>query len=804
MDRLLSHFIRLNQRHWRWFVLASVILTVGGLLVARHIELDTDLSRLLPQSSPSVKELKTIQKKSGGSYDLRLVLEGGPLEARLAAATAFTDFLHSKPELVRSAKFRTPKAFLEKYKYQLIPISSLDAIHGRVLEERKKYSEFLDPLGLEEEAPAASDGATKNPEDEKKELDRAKDLIKQLDDMQPVYQTKDGNYLAIRVVPASENLDIEKNRVILHEFEDLVAEFQFSRFHPDMKTHIYGSIPEHIDRFDSIADDVSFGGWGILLILVVVALYFRSLWCLPVLIPPLVAGLSIGLAGTYFKEGTLNSITVFLILVVFGMGIEFGIHLWARFLEERKRHSTFDSLLETWRSTGRATVTSSLALFSGYTLLTLSSFQGFAQFGRVAMILVSAVAVSFLFFMPSWIFFTEALRGRKIWPTSLAVFIQEGHFKVRWTNPRPAAILRVVSVALALAGAALCALFLRFDYQFDDGVKKAKSEARKALGNIFTERLKPSAVAVFPNAVEADRFLNYYEAHKNEYPDIPLASGLTSFLPTDQDKRIETLRTIADDIEYSWVKKVKDPVVGKALKEIKDRAYTMSPIKIEDLPAEMREPFLASDGSQDLLVYLYDIGGDTDGLKSMKFSDAVYDLEAKSGQNPILSGQEIIFADVVRRVVSEGPWLVIGMLLFVFAICWLDFRRLKHAVFTISPVILGFLITGIVLVARHIQINFYNMIALASLGSMVVDNSIHLYHAYLENKANGAKDAAQKATLFVAPTIVTCTITSILGYGGMLFANHRGISSLGFVADAGLLCCLVSSIVFFPAWLARK
>lgn len=809
---MVSGFIRMNQRFWAGFIVLAILITAIGFYFAEELRLDTDLSRLLPEHSESVKNMEVIQQKAGGSHDLRIVLEGGPLEKRIEAATELDKFLHSKPHFVRTVKFRTPKLFLEKFKYQLVPMKSLDAIDRKVNRERKKNEAFLDPLGLGSESDEQSQtdaqqpsAATEDSETEKKDLQNAKDLLRQLDEMSPYYQTKDGEFLAIRVIPEIENFSIEKNRELLNQFKAAVDEFNLSRFHPDMKYSVYGSIPDHISRYDSIARDVSFGGWGILLILIVVIVYFKSFWVLMLLVPPLVSGLLSGLGIVYYLEGTLNAITVFLILVVFGMGIEFGIHLWSRYIDERKTKSILPALTETWVSTGRATITSAVALFVGYTLMTFSSFQGFAQFGRVAMVLVSAVALNFFFLMPAWICFAEFLRGKKTWPSSFAHYLDGGHLRKKLHGHSFSKWMRTGSMVLAIIAIVLGVLYLKFDYTFDDAVvQKNRPASQSAMGRIFTERLKPSALAAFKSREDAAKFLDFYEQHKTEFPNIVMASGLSSFLPTDQSQRIRKLQEIADNIEFSWLKKLNDEVIEKALREIKTQAPQLKPIQFDDLPAEMRDPFIASDGTNDSLVYLYDKGGDTDGLKSMKFAADVDKLVKASGQTMTVAGQEIIFADIVSRVIDEGPWLVIGMLLLVFAICWLDFREWKHAVYTIAPVLFGFLLTGIVLVFSKTQINFYNMIAFASLGSMVVDNSIHLYHRYLENKAAGLPDPSKLATLSVSPTIVVCTITSILGYGGMVVANHTGIASLGFVAVSGLICCLISSIVFFPTWLSGK
>jgi hypothetical protein len=787
-----------------------------GAFFAKDVRLDSDIKSLLPQKASSVLQMEALNKKAGGSYDLLLILDGGPLESRIELAKEFSAYLQEK-EFARSVRYTTPKAFFDDYKYMFIPTTSLAALQSRIDKERKKHSAVTDPLGLEQVIEDEKQAAVESPElseaekeeqakQEQTELDLAKELLSRLDEMRPYYQTEEGDFLAVRVIPAVDSFSLSRNRKLLEQFNRYIEDFDVTRFHSDIGYEVHGSIPRHIRRYESIMSDVSFGGWGLLLILFVVVIYFRSIWAILVLIPPLVAGLLGGMGVVSKLEGELNTIAIFLVLVVFGVGIEFGIHLWARMLQERKTSDLKKSLLETWKGTGRATVTSAVALLAGFALLTLSSFQGFAQFGRVAVILLSFVAGSFLIFMPSWICFVERLRKEKPWKKNLAeVFVEKAKSAPSKWTPLLHKALRVLSIILIPIFLGLCIGYLRFDYKFDSGVTNFKqSEYFKARYRIFTERLKPSAVAAFNELEDASEFMDFYRGHKEQYPDIALTSGLSTFYPIDQEERVERLQRISDDIELSWLKDWDDEQTKKALTEIKNDAYEYEVYSLDEVPTELKEPFIASDDSGDSLVYIFDLGGDTDGLKSMRFSKAVEQLLEDSQANPhLVSGQEIIFADIVSRVVSEGPWLVFGMLLLVFIICWIDFRRWGRAGITMLPVLFGFLLTGGMLVLTKNQINFFNMVALASLGSMVVDNSIHMYHRYLSLRRSGNDRAARTAVFAVAPTITTCTLTSILGYGGMLFANHSGINSLANVAVLGLICCLVSAVVFFPAWLGR-
>lgn len=818
MDRLLKSYIQWNLKFWGLNLLLAVALTIGGGYFATRVTLDSDLESLLPKKSSTVIQMNEIQEKSGGSQDFKLILTGGSFEKRVEAAEAFIQFLNDKhPDFARSIRYKTPKPFFEENKFKLIPPESLDAILKKIERERKKNAAVTDPLGLEEtieeeekerskiadaQAPHAPAKSEEEVTQDDQDMDHAKDLLRRLEDMRPYYQSEDGSRLAIRILPKSESFNVNRNRSLLMTMKDLVREFDFKRFDSQIHVDVFGTIFNHISRFESIMNDVSFGGIGILLILVIVAIYFRSLWALTTTVPPLITGLAVGMGVTGLLEGALNTIAIFLVLVVFGVGIEFGIHLWARYLDERRNKSVDDALDITWRSTGRATLTASTALLCGFALLCFSTFQGFAQFGRVAIILVIAAAGSFVFFMPTWIILAERLRGLHAWPSTLAEKFLYGKLDYLWPQKLLAAF-RWISVILLILGIGVAAKFFRFDYSFEENVSDKKiSSMRKIVGEIFSERLTPSAVAVFKDQKTAADFMDAYRLHKKDFPEIHLMSGLSSFLPLDQELRIKKLQDIADDLEPEWIEKFDDPLIRKALAELKEKAYDQKIIRYEDIPTETREPFLASDGSGDQMVFIFDKGGNTDGLKSMRFRAEVERFVGTHQIEPaLLSGGEFIFADIVARVTEEGPWLVLGMFVLVFMICWLDFRSLKDALVTMAPVLAGFVYTGLILVLQGTMINFFNMVALASLGAMVVDNSIHLFHRFKEMRDEKADWPERDSALAVGPPIFVCTLTSICGYGGMAFANHNGIASLGFVAIVGLVACFVSAVFFFPAWL---
>ena len=356
---MLQRFIRFQIAHAGKIAIFSLALAALGIFFASKIRIDTSLKSLLPRDAWSVQNLEAIQVKSGSSNDLRLLIWGGTLDEKIEAAEEFTHFLKARDDFAKLVQFRTPKDFLEKHKYVFIRSETIDLILDKIRTERKKNAGVTDPLGLEatieSEKQAASlsketenaNSVERDVEQEDVQLKKAKELLGRLKVMRPTYSSEDGKYLSIRIVPRADKYDLKKSRQLLDHFESLVKEFNFKKFNPEMDTMVYGSIYRNVEKYESIQRDLSFGSWGILAIIFILIIFFRSFWAPMVLIPPLVTGLSIGMGIVTLIEHRLNTIAVFLIMVGFGVGIEFGVHLWTRMLQERKHHDLEESLILT-------------------------------------------------------------------------------------------------------------------------------------------------------------------------------------------------------------------------------------------------------------------------------------------------------------------------------------------------------------------------------------------------------------------------------------------------------------------------
>ncbi len=95
------------------------------------------------------------------------------------------------------------------------------------------------------------------------------------------------------------------------------------------------------------------------------------------------------------------------------------------------------------------------------------------------------------------------------------------------------------------------------------------------------------------------------------------------------------------------------------------------------------------------------------------------------------------------------------------------------------------------------ELNFFNLVVFPSLVGIGIDDGVHIYHRYREEGPGSLPFVLQRTGM---PVLVT-TITSCVGYSGLLFAHHPGLQSIGKLAIVGLTATLVSAYLILPALL---
>ncbi|HUG92903.1 MAG TPA: MMPL family transporter [Planctomycetaceae bacterium] len=123
----------------------------------------------------------------------------------------------------------------------------------------------------------------------------------------------------------------------------------------------------------------------------------------------------------------------------------------------------------------------------------------------------------------------------------------------------------------------------------------------------------------------------------------------------------------------------------------------------------------------------------------------------------------------------------------------LDFRNLRDALLAMLPPIGGGLVMFGIMGLAGVDLNPANLIVLPLILGIGVDNGVHVVHNFR------AQPEGYRLSASTMNAIVLTAFTSMVGFGSMLVAAHRGLSSVGLVLVVGVGSCLFVSLVTLPA-----
>jgi hypothetical protein len=774
-ERLLRPLLRASLARPGLLLSAAALLCVPAAWQASRIRLDTDLKRLLPADSQAVRWSEELEATVGDGGYFSVILEGDDEAALDRAAEEAAHSAGRLPE-VGSVEYRVPVEFVRRYKYMLLSSRRLEELLDRVSQLETHVNPLVEDL-LEPEP-----GSPPEPRVDADDVDR--ELSRWLV-VPPTFRSGDGRMRGMLVRPVHAVTSLGTTRDLFASLLEVTADV--ARRH-GLRGHVSGSLRNKVEAYVQIREDLNRAGSvaaiGIVLTLLVA---FRSPRPLPLVLVPVAAGLlwSYGLVPALV--GDLNTMTAFLLMVLFGMGIEFSVHLVKRFLHEARIRPLASALDLTFLSTGRSILTSGFATTLGTAVLFFSRLRGFSEFGVISAVSIFAIFLAMFLVLPPLL----VVWARRGWVSRRPLAESAGF---RWV---PGRLVTAAALAASVSAAAFAAGYLKFDYDFQNlqAEVPAAAEAKEKNREVFSGFSAPAAVYAVSDLATLDRALATAEAAKRRHPGVIGAVGsvrdLTP-LPAEWTKRGELLSELQDRLGASWTRRVDDLTKRRWIADIRGFRAPEAPPSLEELPAVMRQRWAAKDGSGAWTLSIDTAGRARDGRMAMAFTEALYEMDMPAGvRGP--TGDKPVFAEILWLVTREGPWLVGATLVGVFGLVLADRRRLGESLWVMLPLGCGLVLTFGAMAALGWKLNFFNMIVFPTLIGNAVDNGVHWFRRFKETGENAAEVQQE-----LSGALSASTATTVMGYGGMILAHHAGLRSIGSVAVLGLACCLFTGVVVMP------
>jgi uncharacterized protein len=793
-NALSARLARFVTKHAVVVLIVSLALTGASVVVLRTLKIQANLFALLPPSLPEVKKLQRIYDKTGGFGDLVIMAEGGTPEG---ADAYFADLLPAVNKLkwTKGADYRVDMEALKPYGPLYMDVQDLRKIHDR-LQRRLELAVGADLDADEDDEkeppPLSFDDITKKYEARAKARKYP-------------FHSRDGKIRALRIYPPHmPTSNLVFGRKALDDVQRLVDQRQDLARKHGLKITVGGKFYTRVQDYDSIILDLKRSAfWGGLLIVLLLTLYFRHILAVPLLLIPLVMSMAWTFAFTKLTIGDLNMITAFLFVILLGLGIDFGIHLFARYRSERLGgREVEESIAVTLATTGRACRTAMVTTAAAFASLVITDFRGFSQFGYIAAVGVILAFGTMSVILPSLLALCERIGVLKFRVRAGDVISGD----VRRTAP-PSKRLRgmlaagvVFGVGVAVVGGySASSGRIGFEYDFEKlntlppDVVKVKNKVTKVFGR------RVDAAVVFVDSMEEAAALKKVvlaSMAKDKTPTIRRVLSLNDMLPQNQAAKLVWIGKIRKILKKRAVQKALEDLPKKQRErvvELEKKAVSKAMV-YQQLPRQLRRPFLGKPGIPGTLLVIVPTRPPRDARYAAAFvADTREFKTAAHTYQPVSEG--VIFSEVIRILLLDGR-IAIGATLFtVLLLLLVDFRRVGLTLIAFTPlaVAVGWLL--LTMATWPVDLNMYNLVVLPSLLGLGIDNSVHMTHRWKELGPGRMKDVVRG----VMGPIAVSTLTTMIGFGGMMAAHQTGLRSLGVLAVLGMGFSLFTVFTLLPA-----
>lgn len=810
--RVVPRFV---VRHPFVVLLAAAMLSAVGVWQALSLRVDANIVTLLPPEYDSVRALNRLQETVGAETTVDVAIRSQSFATNRRFAEAFIPRMMALrgPDGERyftRVDYRRDLSFISENALYFATFDELDRLERFLRDQAQQVREATDPLRLDL-FPSRPDSAAIA---RRAEEDRLRDDLAQIAFTEYVI-SPDSTTLVVRFAPTGAQTDIGFVERLYADVDSLVIAMQPARYSPELMVTPAGRLLRQAIEVRAITSDVqqSFGA-GVLSVLLVVVLYFlyksvqartggrfvlrvvlSELLRTPVtallLSIPLLMAMSWAGGVAAVTIGTLNLMTSTLGLVLFGLGIDYGIHFFARYSEERGQgRSVPDAVEETFVSTGQGIAVSALTTAFALFVLQIADFRGFSEFGLIGGTGILFALVAMLTILPALLSLAE-----KTGALNLRMRGEPSEFERERRFPFARTILTLCLVAV---GASIVALpNVRFEYDFarlepvyPDYARRAAA-LEPALGQ--GERRNPAYI-LLDDAAHVVPVAEAFEALAESDSLILAVESLQERFPTDSATTVRKLQRLADIRTL-----LDDPFLAAdttgQVARLRQAASARQPIPLDSVPPFLTRPFMTRDGEVGNFVIVFPRGSMSDGRRSLRFAERIGQVTTPDGLQFYAASTQLIAADMLRLMQDESPLMVGLTLLLVVVLVAVSFRSPKWTLIALSPLAVGlaWMLGG--MVAGGVSLTFYNLVVLPTVLGIGNDGGVHIAHRYQEE----GRGSIRRVLRSTGEHITMGAMTNLIGFGGLLTSQHPGLRSIGVLAVVGIGTTLASTLIFFPA-----
>ena len=531
---------------------------------------------------------------------------------------------------------------------------------------------------------------------------------------------------------------------------------------------------------------------------------------------PLAAGICWNVALTYLCIGHLNFVAVGFAAIIMGLGVDFAIHLYNRYLDLRVGGQEPASAIEdALADTGPGIVTGALSTAGAFYAMMWVNFKGMREFGFItgSGVLLTLLVMTTLF--PAMLLARERITGtyrpRRLRNFGINRWVAQVVRRPRlyfWGIVAVTVVLGFFAVQLRPADA----LDLAKRAKLNPGVRW-QLFLQDHLGSSF-KSLMVVLHASDPRVVEAAGTRIYQELREFQRRGrIYLVESLFDYLPPreEQDRALAAFAqalppdrgaAVPEDLARALDETGFDPAAFAGYQAALAAALAdPTPLSLEaisvsgDLKRIADRYLRRRAGDYWLAMYIYPRGKSFSQGELDLLQDRTASIRESSPAEVALVGG-VILNHTLKRLTQTGFGAITALaVLTVVGLIFIHFRRIGLTLLTFSPLAVTAIWLGGLMYLLREPITVMNLPVMPMLMGIGIDDAIHVIHCH----RHAGRGEVPRTFRLVGKAVVLTTLTTMVGFGSLALCNHPGLHSMGLLTVIGVFLALVTSATLLPA-----
>lgn len=499
---------------------------------------------------------------------------------------------------------------------------------------------------------------------------------------------------------------------------------------------------------------------------------------------PLLIGILImfGISSLILEE--INLLSLMTPIILFGLSIDYSIHLGSRYGEVRgelgDKASQAEVLRKTYDSIGMGLFIASLTTIFAFMSFFISSIGGFVTFGIMSTIGILTSFLSMMYLLPIFITWRERKYNNAIFNfLNTKKFPKLGKF----SNSKGSAVITGMIVLLSLS-------------------------------SVFTMdrlELETNALLINPEGVESLQLSRELEK-KFDYSDMHSYFILDSYDKLGEFRRLLLSRNEDGSLKYVTINHDLVMDARRSVRSLEKIGWDRDIDTLDKYIDEYESTTGFSGASNENIAQLYDfIIRNFANLDKEKYlvtlppSGYVWNTEflnrhikeiedIENNFNTEGSGLVEVWNFILTNMISDlalSSLIAFGLVILILIIA---LRSIRGTIICVLSLFLSVIATLSVMAIIGMKFNVVNIVAFPLIIGLGIDYSVHIFYRIV----NEEKCDIENAISSTGKAVLFTTLTTLTAFGSFVFSVHPGFADFGILVSIGIALAFMNSLFVIP------